>query len=96
MRLKKSTKLRYALVQLSEDYVRPVSSENLGHGLLSPAHLIRVTEYELAGFERLFLRITARDTAALDCGVADTVSVSERFRFGWKSVAVLSPNGLDS
>src|SRR5688572_15679772 len=71
VRLKKSTKFRNALVQLSEDYVRSISSENFGRGLLSTAHLIGVAEYELAGFERLFLRITSRDTAPLDRRVAN-------------------------
>src|SRR6185295_5285832 len=85
----------HALMQLAKDNIRPVAAQDFGHGFLNAAHLVRITEHELAGFERLLLRVTPSDAASLYGGVAYAVPEPKRLCFGWQCVAVLTPNSFD-
>ena len=79
VRLEKFAKLGYALVQLAEDYVRAVASEEFRRSLLNATHLVRITEHELACLEWLLPEIGPRNSTPFDCRMADAIAESERF-----------------
>ena len=74
-----SAKRSDALVELAEDGVRAVPSEDVGlRRGWKAAHLVPVAEDELPCLERRLERVGAGDAAALDCRMADSVPEAER------------------
>src|SRR4051812_25123490 len=67
VRLQVSPEFRDALMKLAENNVRAIATQKLGLHFLNGAHLIGITNDELAGFERLLLRIRSRDSASFNC-----------------------------
>src|SRR5262249_11936390 len=94
--LQVAAELGHTLMQLAKDNVRAVAAQDSGHGLLDTAHLVRVTEHEIAGFERLLLGVTPGDAASLNGRMADAVPEPKRLCLGRQCVAVLTPDGFDS
>src|SRR5947207_2034996 len=95
VRLEKFAKLRYALMQLAEDYVRAVASEEFRHSLLNAAQLVRITEHKFACLKCLLSGIGSRNSAPFDCRMTDAVPETEWFLLVRQCVTVLSPDSFN-
>src|SRR6266850_2501158 len=83
-------------MQLAENYVRTVASEEFRHSLLNAAHLVRITKDELACLEWLLPRIGPRNSTSFDCRMADAIAKTKWFLLVGKCMTVLSPDSFDS
>ena len=86
-----------SLVQLAKDDIGSIAAQDVRlRNRRAFAHFVGVTQYEFSGLERMFMRISARNSRALDCGMTDAVFESERFSFAGKNVTILSPDRCDA
>src|SRR4051812_4304539 len=79
VRLQVSPEFRDALMKLAENNVRAVATQKLGLHFLDGTRLIGITNDELAGFERLLLRIRSRNSTSFNCRMAYAIAESKRF-----------------
>src|SRR5947209_16030045 len=84
-------------MQFAEGYKTTISSQDVRlRDIRLVADLIGISQHEFTSFERHFLWITARNAAALNCGMTDAISKAEGLRLIGGDMTILPPYCGDS
>src|SRR3954471_14842025 len=84
-------------MKLPKSHVATIAAQDLRLGdSVRVTHFVRVAEHKFAGFQRLLMRVAARNAAAFDRGMTDAITETKRLSLPWPNVTILPPKCRDA